>query len=360
MMSLETLLENSLPLPIPRASWQIAREFARQQPNPQKAERVYLNTLAVLVMESYLQLMAIATDLKQSDSWNPVLRMSADVADLMVVGVGRLECLPVKLDPTGELSREIPLCTIPPEVYLERIGYVAIAIDETRQEATLLGFTKTAGKGEICVEDLRSLSELLEHLAILAQPKVHLSQWFVDVFTAGWQELESFLEIEPDIVPMNSQNSSQSPRWWENLANAGQQAWKRLAGDEPETLALDMPTMRRRENALVSEADVSRAKLIDLGVRLGTQKIVLLVALTQQEDERIKILVQVRPNYGDRYLPPNLKLALLQEGDSILQSTESRGQDLCILLKPFKVLPGTDFKVQVTLGEVQIAEDFTV
>lgn len=99
----------ALPLPITQATRRMAQEFANQQPNANKADQVRLNTLAVLVMHDYLQLMEIPTNLTASDSWNPVLRLCADVADLQVAGLGRLECRPVLPSHT--------LCSIPPETW---------------------------------------------------------------------------------------------------------------------------------------------------------------------------------------------------------------------------------------------------
>ena len=67
----------SLSLPITQAARRIAQEFAAEQPTPQKSEQVRLNTLAVCVVNDYLQMMAIPTDLTANDSWNPVVRLCA-------------------------------------------------------------------------------------------------------------------------------------------------------------------------------------------------------------------------------------------------------------------------------------------
>src|ERR687886_2996272 len=85
----------SILMPITQESLQFAQQFANEQPTPEKALQVYLNTLAVCTMNNYLRIMDIPTDLTASDSWNPVVRLAADVADLWVVGMGRLECRPI-------------------------------------------------------------------------------------------------------------------------------------------------------------------------------------------------------------------------------------------------------------------------
>src|SRR5919202_532289 len=139
--------EFALPLPITQVARRTAQEFASQQPTPQKAEQVRLNTLAVYAVNDYLQMMGIPCDLSVGDSWNPITRLCADVADLEITGVGRLECRPLKLHEQT--------CYIPPEVWSDRIGYVIVQIDESSFEATVLGFTQTASTEELSINQLR-------------------------------------------------------------------------------------------------------------------------------------------------------------------------------------------------------------
>ncbi|HBE18182.1 MAG TPA: hypothetical protein DEA78_10140, partial [Cyanobacteria bacterium UBA11159] len=170
------LLGSSMPMPITETAIKTAHKFADQQPTLDKKEQVYLNTLAVLAVRDYLQLMEIDTDLANSDSWHPVVRLCADIADLNLPGLGRLECRPVKVfnsDGKSSLSELSPcsnICSVPPEVWCDRIGYVVVQIDEEKREANLLGFAKNAGKGELYFNQLESLDSLLEYLEKLALP----------------------------------------------------------------------------------------------------------------------------------------------------------------------------------------------
>jgi len=145
----------SLALPITQTAREIA-QFASAQLPPQKAEQVRLNTLAVCVVNDYLQMMGIPTDLKASDSWQPVVRLGVDVADLEVTGIGRLECRPIRANQET--------CYIPKEVWEERIGYVVVQLDESLLKATLLGFTQTAATDELPISQLQALEDLLAHL----------------------------------------------------------------------------------------------------------------------------------------------------------------------------------------------------
>ncbi len=152
-----------LSLPITQAARQTAEEFAQQQPTVEKAIQVRLNTLAVLVVNDYLQLMGIPTNLKAGDSWNPIMRMCTDVADLEIIGIGRLECRP--------LLSFAEKCPIPAEVSSERIGYVVVRIGQSLQESTLLGFTPSATEG-IRLAQLQSPEKLLTHLYELKKSQV--------------------------------------------------------------------------------------------------------------------------------------------------------------------------------------------
>ncbi|MGV0028497.1 DUF1822 family protein [Phormidesmis priestleyi] len=53
-MTFSTHPEFALPLPIPRSALATARQFANEQPTPQKAAQIQLNTLAVSVVSDYL------------------------------------------------------------------------------------------------------------------------------------------------------------------------------------------------------------------------------------------------------------------------------------------------------------------
>lgn len=361
MNSTQLLPEETLPLPIPRQNIETALTFAREQSEPQKAEQVGLNTLAVLAIRDYLDLMAIATNLEGSDSWNPVLRATDNVADLIVSDAGQLECLPVRLDANAILSSEQFLGSIPPEVRLERIGYAVVGIDEKDRVAVPLGFVKTAGTGEIFVRDLQDLPNLLDYLANLARPRVHLNLWFAALFSANWQAPESLLPSTSETaMPSENPPPTHSAPWWQNLADAGRQAWERLVGEDWGDLEPAGLAFRRGDNTPFPKADVCRAKLIDLGISLNDRAIVLLVALVKQADNRVKILVRGNPEREERYLPQNLELALVGDNGEILQSVTSRSQDLYILLKPFTVDAGTDFQVRVSLDGARVEEAFSV
>ena len=58
--------QQSLEMPITRKSLATAEQFASEQPHPQQQEQVRLNTLAVLAVHDYLELIAIETELQKA------------------------------------------------------------------------------------------------------------------------------------------------------------------------------------------------------------------------------------------------------------------------------------------------------
>jgi len=295
----------------------LAQQFHIQQSQPKKAKQVYLNTLAVSAVKFCLECMGIETNWKASSSWNPVLQTLMDVADLEISNLGKLECRPVLLQDL--------VVHIPPEVCSDRIGYVAVQLDQSLRKATLLGFTKTAPEsGELPVSQLRSLEDLLEHLSQLAQTepvkiRVNLSQWFQNFFENGWQSLETLLVTEQENLAFSFRNDSQ-----------------------------------------LSAASVKAAKLIDLGLQLGNQSVALLVVIAPESEQKVNILVQVHPTGGETYLPPNLRLSLLSEPGITLQVVQSRSQDNYIQLKRFRGQPGERFSIQVALDDTSVVENFVI
>lgn len=316
----------ALPLPITRMARQKAQEFANAQPTPQKAEQVRLNTLAVYVIHDYLEMIGVQTNLAVSDSWNPISRLCADVADLEIVDFGRLECRPLKID---QLT-----CYIPPEVWSDRLGYVVVQIDESTWEANVLGFTQTAQE-ELPLNQLQPIEALIDRLNELPhfststpinnRSKVNLNQWLVNVFESGWQTIESvFNSGEVDL------------------------AFSFRSGDNE--LIVDNET---------SDTKISRAKLIDLGVQIASHPVALIVEVTPESEQRKNILLQVHPSGKQIYLPSSLQLIVLDEVGTIFLEAQARNADNYIQLE-FSGTPGEQFSVKVALGEASIIEDFII
>jgi hypothetical protein len=280
-----------------------AEEFRRYQSNPGKAKQVYLNTLAVYAVNVYLQCRGFETDLERSDSWNPMMQMLMDTADLLVKDHGKLECRPV--------LPEAEVVSVPPEVWEERMGYVAVQLSESLREATLLGFVQKVAKSEIPLSQLRSLVELPGYLHQI-KPVVKLSQWFEDIFEAGWQAVESLLGTEPSELGFNYRSAS---------------------------------------------LDVRRCKGIELAT--ADHSVALIVALTGESKQEMDISVEVQPTNGQTYLPANLQLMVLNEDGEVMMHIQAGSDNQTIQLE-LGGEAGDRFGVKVALGEVSVTENFII
>lgn len=147
-------------VPIASTAYQLAKSFQNQYENPTKARQVYLNTLAVYAVDTYCQCLSIETNIEYFESLNSVTQALMDIADIEIEGIGKLECRPV--------LPEDEYCYIPIETWENRIGYVAVEINDSLKEATLLGFYPSLNALEmmekINLDDFQPLDQLLEHI----------------------------------------------------------------------------------------------------------------------------------------------------------------------------------------------------
>jgi len=115
-----------------------------------------------------------------------------------------------------------------------------------------------------------------------------------------------------------------------------------------------------RSSSGLGSASVRRAKLIDLGMQIESQQLVLLVALTPKANQEVSIRVQLHPASGETYLPANIKLALLTESGEIIQSVQSREEDNYVQLPRFDGEVGECFSIQVAVDDWQVTENFVI
>ncbi|MFB2891612.1 DUF1822 family protein [Aerosakkonemataceae cyanobacterium BLCC-F50] len=147
-------------VPLTSKAYKLAKSFQSQYENPAKATQVYLNTLAVYAVNTYCQCLSIETNLEASESLNPVMQSLMNIADLEIEGIGKLECRPVLPEDED--------CFISAETWSNRLGYVAVEINDSSREATLLGFYLPAYTLEmrerIYLKDFQPLETLLDYL----------------------------------------------------------------------------------------------------------------------------------------------------------------------------------------------------
>jgi len=154
-----------LTVPLELKAHEMARQLAAVQSTVQKGKRVYLNALAVYAVHSYLKWLQIETDLNYSDSFNPAKTALANVADLVIPGIGSLECRPVLPGDTTIF--------LPEEVIENRIGYVGVQFSDRLDSVQLLGFAPTLDSSnppqQIAVAELMPIDTLIEQISRLEE-----------------------------------------------------------------------------------------------------------------------------------------------------------------------------------------------
>ena len=289
----------------------IAQEYSQGISNPDKRQQVYLNTLAVYAVDNYLQCMGFETNWQGSYSCDFLVIQLMNVADLEVKNLGKLECRPVL--PKAEV------CEIPPEVWEDRIGYVAVQFNSDLKEAQILGFTLQA-EAEVPLSQLQSLEDFLLYLSELEIAKspqheessnlVKIGQWLDGFVDAGWQTIEHLLN--------------------------------------PQQLGL----------AFMSAVSMTRGQKIDLGMHLEQISVALVIKVAAGSEGEVDILTQVYP-VGNHVLPQGVKLNITNElGENILEVI-SRDEDNWVQLE-FSAELGEKFQIMVAYGESQQAKIFEV
>lgn len=320
-------------IPLGREAHTFAKQFAAQQATLLKGRRVYLNTLAVYAVYSYLNWQHIETDLAGSDSWNPAMRALFDVADLVLPGAGKLECRPVM---PGETA-----LTLPVEQMGDRLACIAVQFGEQLDRIQLLGFVPVTGSYALLSD------RLLTELSITELQPLGRFINYLDPFISRTDEVQRSRSLPPGKQIVNLQ------QWLKGLFAAD---WY------PRELVLAHQFRNTRPTAPVSgksNSNLSRVKVIDLGPSLAGQTVALVMQLTTSATDIIDICLQLHPLDKFNYLPANLHLAVLDASDTICMEAQARHADNCIQLE-FSAALAERFSIRLALGDLCIREEFLV
>lgn len=318
-----------VPIQISQVVLDYARQFAAEQTTPEKAKKVYENTVALGAVASYLDWMEFKTDLSQGESWNAAIRHFNDVADLVLPDIGRIECRSLL---PGETA-----IYLPPEATENRIGCALVQLEEEPDKVKILGFVPADDGGNLPevlkVEDLQSLEELTELLGELEfQPKA-VTKAAINI------------EAVPAIVAETVEKLSP---WFDD--NFGQ-GWQ--------------PVAAAYRGIRVKKSDfnfaVSRAKVIDFGMRVAGEAVALIVRLTPNENGTIDVFLRVFPAGKSNYLRVDLQLQVRDEnGEEISEPVIARSADNWLHMELEEGTPDTRFSVTLTLGDASLTEHFVL
>lgn len=316
-------LSTTFSIPITSDFHQIAQQFYQHHSDAQKAKQVYLNTLSVQAAKFYLTCLGIDTNLEKSDCWDPVVQVLSNAADLWITDLGRLECC-------GVLPDQIHF-KISEEAQEDRIGYLFVQFNEALTEATLLGFLTQLQPSVVTLQMLQPMDSFPGYLThatpggVTPMPfPTKLQHWLDDIADEGWTRLSQILDDWQTQMPAFSFRTS--------LVN------RELI--EPETTG------------------VKQGKFLIFSHVAETQ-VLLLVGITPvQKEQTFDITVELYPAGQQTYLPPSLKLVVMDEGQMpVLQAEgrQSKGLEF-----QFSAEAGETFTVQISLNQALITELFYV
>jgi hypothetical protein len=144
--------------------------------------------------------------------------------------------------------------------------------------------------------------------------QINLSRWFDEIFETGWQSVDSLF----------------------NPINTRQFAFRNF-----------------EEEATT----VQRAKLIDRTMITNGFAVILVIQQKQQTNDAIDITASLYPTENQSYLPEGMQLKMsFDAGDEVIQAKAS---DRWLKI-PFSGLSGEEFNLEISLGDIQVVENFIV
>ncbi len=318
---------SDLKIDLDRIAHATAAKFAAEQRSISKGRSVYLNTLAVCAVRQYLSVTCqLDLDLNCGDSWQIGLQSIMNVADLVIPNVGKIECLPVLPTATA--------ITIPAALD-DRIGYVIVQFSEQLTSVELLGFIDSAqlrlhqqsAGAAIALNsvEIQSIDRLLD---LIYDNQVHnLQEFLAGILGTGWE-------------PIIQQSSAQ------------------IDATERE-FALRNPLNLANNTNYDSIRDFTASKMINLRANIATIPLLMMIGLSvEPDDSRVKVRIRIHAAGGVPMLPPHLKLTLQAENGQFLSEIQYPEAMNFIQIQSFKLHPGTQFKIRVTLDNSSFTESF--
>lgn len=319
------LTQAAIPMLVPSTAKQLAQGFAQQQPTPERSEQVYYNTLAVLMVNNYLKMLGFKTDLSHCDSWNPLMRLTMNVADIELSGLGYLECRPVY----SKGDRSPSTIYVPSEAQDQRIGYIAVQIEA--DEAWLLGYSVEVFGEYIALTDLQSMDGLLTHLDQIYQLNqgnevsiTHLGHWFNNHITQDWKKLEAIITANHAIAPRFRSAT-----------------------------ALSTDALRAKPSRL------TRAKLLSFSDENQSHTVVLITEVTSTGLSDFNIELMICPVDDQDYLPAGIDIRILDERDSQVMQAQTKEENQLVEFI-FGAEKGDRFSLQLVYHATVLLESFKV
>ncbi len=324
-----------------------AKEISDRCSEEPQQWQTYLNALGMLGFEAWL---------KERSSQKISLDLNSAIKAVCHLKLGKFKICSIATDNLFDEMVNIPEQAISkPE--LAAHFYIVLEVLEEQEQVIIRGFLRydelldypTRGSlREGCYQiplsklDLEP-NRLLFHCLYLEPSTIPLPQTPVAV-----------LELSKEL----KQNSIKLSRWLEGLLDETWQAIDALI-DPKANLAFATKSISNPSTTNPLD-EVHRAKLINLGSELENETIALRITITKQAEEKINIRVRLDPIGQEKYLPSDLKLAMLSKTGKTLQEVTSRDRDNYIQLRPFKGKIGKRFSIEISRNDVSVRENFEI
>ncbi|MEM8638572.1 MAG: DUF1822 family protein [Cyanobacteria bacterium P01_G01_bin.54] len=322
----------ALTLPVTAQAHHWAKTFAAPYTAAAKRQHIYLHTLALAVVNDYLQQLDIPTALEQSPWWQPESQLLDVAAELLIPDFGTVAGCPVLAD--------IDRCELPPG---DHQGYIAVQFDAALVRATLVGYMAADAQNwrSLPLADFKDLSVFLAQLpeeATATQP----------IAAPQSHPLDRLLEQFPNLLDAPAVHTLSD---W--LTGAIADVWQPL---DRQLTPYAMPLAAARTAHQRSTATIERCKLLTLADAI--EPIALVVMVNPQSLQTMEVTVELWAINEQQQLPDALEFQLLNEsGVPVMQAQAQGGNHLQFI---FRANSEDTFDVRVMLQAAQVIESFAI
>ena len=324
---------NSYKMTITLSAKLAAKKFAERQITASKRRQVYLNTLAISVVNWYLQCLGWETDLENSYSWNLELQTLLDVADILVPGCGRIECLCVE-GSTQKLA-------ISQDISEDTIACIVVNLSTQDRFAEILGFTKDTSTKAISLDSLTPIDNFPGYLASftessnLPQTLSKLSSWLTEACTGDWLAWDSLTQQNPTMA----------------FRTPASQACDRRFEQETDLETESETTTHHKK--------VKRVKVWQLETASQSHAVALIVELKETTDRTVDIAIEICPADNSRLLPSGMIIDIMDEQQEIMVHAYIQADSELVEFSLSGQL-GEIFSIRATLNATTVTESIKI
>ncbi len=105
---------------------------------------------------------------------------------------------------------------------------------------------------------------------------------------------------------------------------------------------------------------IENSQIKQKAITIDNQQVILVLEISEENNNKRSIKIELYPCENSRYLPANIQLTLISSEGQVLKSTQARNQDNFIAINKFKAPLNLSFKVEVKLDLAIHTEDFIV